>query len=122
MDAEESKAVSEEPVPLEVKWSNHAIERVGQRFDFDPKIRIPNKKLGLIGAAKVDGEEFDVHSGKVIYGCVRTDGVVLVRTVMKFKSKATSNEPETGGDARRRRVWNARKEAKSRNRVDFSEW
>jgi hypothetical protein len=122
MDGKKLKAGSVATEPLEVVWTNHAIDRAGQRFGFDPKIRIPNRKLGLVGATKAEGEEFDVHSGKVIYGCIRTNDIVLIRTVMNFKPKEVNDEPTTGGDARRRRAWEARKQAKNRNRIDFSEW
>jgi hypothetical protein len=122
MDAEEPKAEPGNPGPLEVKWSNHAIERVGQRFGFDSNIRIPNKKLGLVGASKSEGEEFEVHSGMVVYGCIRTEGIVLVRTVLKYKPKQVPNEFESRGDARRRRVWETIKKSKDRYGSDIQEW
>jgi hypothetical protein len=102
MKGQEVQADSVEAEPLAVIWSDHAIQRVGERFGFNNKIRIPNEKIGLKGLEYGIKEEFEVHSGLVIYGCVRVDNGVLIRTVFRCGKKPMPSESER--DTRRNRL------------------
>lgn len=114
MEGQEVQADSVKAEPLPVIWSDHAIQRVEERFGFSNKIRIPNKKIGLKGLECKLEEEFEVHSGLVIYGCIRVDNGVLIRTVFRCGKKHMPSEAER--DTRRNRLM--RMDRMSRYRED----
>jgi hypothetical protein len=72
-----------QPSTLEIRWSQHAIERAVKRFGFDESIKVPNGLMQQIGARKNVGEDFRIRVGMVIYICARTHDCILVVTVMK---------------------------------------
>lgn len=66
-------------------FSKHALQRVGERFGFKSKYKIPQNELLQIGFAKQEGQVFYVRLGSVVFVCKRVLQQVIVITVMRYK-------------------------------------
>jgi hypothetical protein len=77
---------------LAISWSNHAIERVHERFGDLPDIEIPTGIIQAVGVRKAIGETFHVKQGLVTYKLARVDSGVLVITVLNEKTPYYGNK------------------------------
>jgi len=66
-------------------FSKHALQRVGERFGFKSKYKIPQNEMLQLGANKQEGEVFYVRLGSVLFVCKRVSQQVIVITVMRYK-------------------------------------
>ena len=70
-----------------VVFTDHAIERVGERFGFTDEIKIPTGILQVLGSSAAQGKKFRFRHGRVIYICQRQKDKVVVLTVMSKTKK-----------------------------------
>jgi ubiquinone biosynthesis protein COQ9 len=82
---------------LSIQWTQHAIERAGERFGFDKRIIIPNNVMVKVGLETPDGDNFTIRRGKVTYVCQRVADAVKVVTVYE-KGLATPTDTQTGAE------------------------
>jgi hypothetical protein len=76
---------SGEFILMQLFFSKHALQRVGERFGFKSKYKIPQNELLQLGLAKQEGEVFYVRLGSVVFVCKRVLQQVIVITVIRYK-------------------------------------
>ena len=64
-----------------IRWSDHAILRVKQRYGFRKDILIPNKLIEREASKVLVGQDFDVTKNGITYGCKAIPEGALVKTV-----------------------------------------
>lgn len=65
---------------LPILWSEHAIERVAERFGFTDR-EIPNDKINEKADSLQNCTTFNVREGGVVYVCIKFKKYILVKTV-----------------------------------------
>ena len=70
-----------------LEWTKHAIERVGERFGFKNKYKIPVDEILAIAEKKEVGDDFYFRNGCVVFVCRATETGAKVVTVMRFNKR-----------------------------------
>jgi hypothetical protein len=65
---------------LPILWSDHAIQRVAERFGFTDR-EIPNEKINEKANPLQNRMAFKVRDGGVVYVCVKFRKYIMVKTV-----------------------------------------
>lgn len=108
---------------IRVIWTQHAIQRAGERFGFLENIKIPNGMIQLIASRSDDGKKFRLGLGDVVYICVKSGDSVYIVTVQRKKNDTSRGISSAQGPSRvakgsKRRSYRS-KEAIGSHRSDF---
>lgn len=71
---------------IPVIFSDHALERMVERFAGRPEIPIPYDMIRAMGKHRKEEESYEVRSGPVTYRCCKTRKCILVITVIPRKA------------------------------------
>ena len=84
---DESDRSDDGNVPLEItiRWTEHVITRVGQRFGFDDTV-IPNRTIQKVGSQTEIGKKFRIRRADVEYVCQRQENGIVIITVLYAKT------------------------------------
>ncbi|MAT51466.1 MAG: hypothetical protein CMK32_09820 [Porticoccaceae bacterium] len=75
-------------VPYPVIWSEHAKERLFERFGLFPSdAKMPEKTIQRVGLSKGLFQEYYVRRKQIVYVCKQVDNAVVIKTVLFADSR-----------------------------------